>query len=98
MNESEANTVGRVEKDIQIENELGLHARAASALAGLASKYKSEILIFKDGVEVNGKSIMGILMLAAPKGSVITVSASGEDANDAILAIEDLVKRKFGEI
>ncbi len=80
-----------------IKNELGLHARAASSLANLASKFKSKILIFKDGIEVNGKSIMGILMLAAPMGSIIKVSAEGDDADEAVRAIEDLVKRRFNE-
>ncbi len=86
-----------VVRDFEITNELGLHARAASALANLAGKFNSEIKIVKDGVEVNGKSIMGILMLAAPKGSVITVQAKGEDAREAIDAIGNLIKDRFGE-
>jgi phosphocarrier protein HPr len=98
MGELEKNESSRVVKDLKILNELGLHARAASALANLASKFRSEISILKDGIEVNGKSIMGILMLAAPRGSVITVSAEGDDANEALKAIEDLVRRRFGEI
>jgi phosphocarrier protein len=97
MGELERNGSSRVVKDLEILNELGLHARAASALANLASKFRSEISILKDGIEVNGKSIMGILMLAAPRGSVITVSAEGDDANEALKAIDDLVKRRFGE-
>lgn len=97
MSDSETKAVNKVAKDLKIKNELGLHARAASALANLASKFRCEISIFKDGVEVNGKSIMGILMLAAPHGSVIKVSAVGDDAMEAIKAIEELVKRRFGE-
>lgn len=97
MSDSETKAVNKVAKDLKIKNELGLHARAASALANLASKFRCEISIFKDGVEVNGKSIMGILMLAAPQGSVIKVSAVGDDAMEAIKAIEELVKRRFGE-
>ncbi|RMG58862.1 MAG: HPr family phosphocarrier protein [Deltaproteobacteria bacterium] len=86
-----------VTRDFEITNELGLHARAASALANLAGKFSSEIKLVKDGVEVNGKSIMGILMLAAPKGSVITVEARGEDALEAVDAIGELIKDRFGE-
>lgn len=97
MSESETNAVNRVAKDLKIKNELGLHARAASALANLASKFRCEVSILKDGVEVNGKSIMGILMLAAPKGSVIKVSAVGDDAIEALKAIEELVKGRFDE-
>ncbi|NIS74074.1 MAG: HPr family phosphocarrier protein [Deltaproteobacteria bacterium] len=97
MSDSETKAVNKVVKDLKIKNELGLHARAASALANLASKFRCEISIFKDGVEVNGKSIMGILMLAAPQGSVIKVSAVGDDAMEALKAIEELVKRRFGE-
>ncbi len=97
MSDSETKAVHKVAKDLKIKNELGLHARAASALANLASKFRCEISIFKDGVEVNGKSIMGILMLAAPQGSVIKVSAVGDDAMEALKAIEELVKRRFGE-
>ncbi|NIO17744.1 MAG: HPr family phosphocarrier protein [Deltaproteobacteria bacterium] len=97
MSELETSESTRVVKNLMIKNELGLHARAASSLANLASKFQSEIFIFKDGIEVNGKSIMGILMLAAPKGSMIKVSAEGDDADEAVKAIEDLVKRRFYE-
>lgn len=97
MSESELKKEGRLIRDLEIKNELGLHARAASALANLSNRFSSNIELTKDGLVVNGKSIMGILMLAAPKGSVVTVSAEGADAGDALRAITDLVEAKFGE-
>ncbi len=95
MEEREIN--GTVAREFEIKNEFGLHARSASALANLASTFQSHITISKSGLEVNGKSIMGILMLAAPKGSTITVSAVGEDAGEAVSAIGILIETKFGE-
>jgi len=85
------------EKKVQIKNELGLHARAATKLVQLASKYPCEITIAKDGHDVNGKSIMGVLMLVASKGSVITLKAKGDRADEAIAALEKLIDDKFGE-
>ena len=86
-----------VEREFEILNRLGLHARAAAQIVHLANRFSSEIRISKDGVEVNGKSIMGVLMLAAPKESRIVVRAVGPDAEEAIAAIGDLIERKFGE-
>jgi phosphocarrier protein len=86
-----------VEREFEILNRLGLHARAAAQFVHLANRFASEIRILKDGVEVNGKSIMGVLMLAAPKESRIVVRASGPDAEAALSAIGELIVRKFGE-
>jgi phosphocarrier protein len=86
-----------VEREFEILNRLGLHARAAAQFVHLANRFASEIRILKDGVEVNGKSIMGVLMLAAPKESRILVRASGADAEAALSAIGELIGRKFGE-
>ena len=86
-----------VEREFEILNRLGLHARAAAQFVHLANRYASEIRILKDGVEVNGKSIMGVLMLAAPRESRILVRAAGPDAEEAIAAIGLLIGRKFGE-
>lgn len=97
MSESGLKNEGRLTRDLEIKNELGLHARAASALANLSNRFSSDIELMKDGIVVNGKSIMGILMLAAPKGSVVTVSAEGADAGEAMSAIADLIDAKFGE-
>jgi phosphocarrier protein len=87
----------RVEKSIMIQNELGLHARAATKLVQTAAKYPCEFTISKDGHEVNGKSIMGVLMLVASKGTMVTVRAKGERASEAVAAIEQLIDDKFGE-
>jgi phosphocarrier protein HPr len=86
-----------VEKTMKIQNELGLHARAATKLVQLASKYPCELTLTKDGHEVNGKSIMGVLMLVASKGSTVTLKAKGEKAAEAIEAIAKLIDDKFGE-
>lgn len=80
-----------------IKNMLGLHARAAAAFVKVANRYQSEILVCKDGVSVNGKSIMGVLMLAASKGSSIDIKVSGDDADEAIESLGRLVDDKFGE-
>jgi phosphocarrier protein HPr len=80
-----------------IVNRLGLHARAAAQLVQTANRFLSEVTITRDGQEVNGKSIMGLLMLAAPCGSIITVSVSGEDAEQALKAIGEMINDGFGE-
>jgi phosphocarrier protein HPr len=85
------------ERVFDILNRLGLHARAAAQLVRLANGFASEIRIAKDGMEVNGKSIMGVLMLAAPKDTKILVRANGADAEEALAAIGALIAGKFGE-
>jgi len=85
------------EREFDIQNRLGLHARAAAQLVRLANGFSSEIRVEKDGMEVNGKSIMGVLMLAAPKDARILIRANGEDAEEAVAAIGELIARKFGE-
>jgi phosphocarrier protein len=85
------------EQKLQITNELGMHARAATKFVQTANKYTSVITVEKDGQSVNGKSIMGVLMLVAAKGSWIHVKAQGEDAKQALDALATLVKDKFGE-
>jgi phosphocarrier protein len=86
-----------ISKDLEIINKLGLHARAAAKLVHLAAKYRSDIKVKKGSEEVDAKSILGILLLAAAKGSVITVIANGEDEADAVAAIEKLVAGRFDE-
>ena len=86
-----------VEREFDILNRLGLHARAAAQLVRVANGFASEIHVMKDGMVVNGKSIMGVLMLAAPKDTKILVSANGEDAEEAVMAIGELIAGKFGE-
>jgi len=84
-------------KKIQIKNELGLHARAATKLVQLATKYPCEITVTKDGHEVNGKSIMGVLMLVASKGTWVELKAKGDRADEAVDALAKLIDDKFGE-
>ncbi len=86
-----------IEKTVPIINRLGLHARAAAKLVTLAARFHSEVRVRKDGREVSGKSIMGVLMLAAPQGSSITLIAEGDDANEAVEALAELVANRFEE-
>ena len=81
----------------EILNRLGLHARAAAQLVQTANRFSSDVTIEKDGNEVNGKSIMGLLMLAAPQGSEIIVTVSGKDAEEAMETIGTLINDGFGE-
>ena len=85
------------ELDVTIVNKNGLHARPAAEIVKIASKFRSEITISRDDVEVNGKSIMGVMMLAAEHGATIKLKAQGPDAEDAIRAIAEVVAKKFGE-
>ncbi|MCK5640773.1 MAG: HPr family phosphocarrier protein [Gammaproteobacteria bacterium] len=86
-----------LEKDITIVNKLGLHARAAAKFVGLASEFNSDIVLAHDGRKVNGKSIMGVMMLAAAKGMTIQLSARGEDEVEALACLEELIRQRFGE-
>jgi phosphocarrier protein HPr len=86
-----------VERTVQILNKNGLHARPAAEIVKLAAKYTSEITLSRDGTEVNGKSIMGVMMLAAECGASIVLRATGEDAEQAIDALATLIANKFGE-
>jgi len=85
------------ERTIEIVNKNGLHARPAAEIVKLSAKFKSDITIVRDDLELNGKSIMGVMMLAAEFGSNIIVRANGPDAEQAVNAIADLVAAKFGE-
>jgi len=84
-------------KEVTIINRLGLHARPSALFVRTCSKHKSEIWVEKDGERVNGKSIMGLMMLAAGQGSKLMVICEGSDAEDALTAIEAIVARKFDE-
>ena len=87
----------RHERSFVIVNTLGLHARAAAQLVQAANRFRSEIHVEKDGMEVNGKSIMGVLTLAAAKGSSILVTIEGEDAETAMVALAKMIENGFGE-
>jgi phosphocarrier protein HPr len=84
-------------KELLIENKLGLHARAAAQIVKSATAFSSKITLIKDGLEVDGKSIMGIMMLAAAKGSTVLLQAHGADEEQAAEGMEKLFKDKFGE-
>ena len=84
-------------RNFTIKNRLGLHARAAAQLVQTASKFTSEVVLIKEDVEVNGKSIMGILLLAAPIGTNICVNVTGTDEEQAMQTIADLIEDGFGE-
>lgn len=86
-----------ISKQLEIINKLGLHARASTKLTQTASKFASEIWIERNGRRVNAKSIMGVMMLAAAKGSVVTLEASGSDETEAINALSVLIEDYFGE-
>jgi phosphocarrier protein len=84
------------ESELLIQNRLGLHARACALFVKTAARYKSNILVSRDDLEVNGKSIMGVMLLAAEEGATIKVRADGPDEQDAVVALEQLVNGKFG--
>jgi phosphocarrier protein HPr len=85
------------QQEADIINKLGLHARAAAKLTQLAGRFKSDIWLSRNGQRVNAKSIMGVMMLAASKGSSIRIETSGEDENEALQALLDLIGNCFGE-
>ena len=85
------------EAEVKITNKLGLHARAALKFVELSSKHSSQVTVAKEGRVVNGKSIIGLMTLAAQKGSVLSIEASGEDEKELIDALRNLVTNKFGE-
>ena len=85
------------EKELLIENKLGLHARAAAQIVKTANAYSSKVTFMKDGLEVDGKSIMGIMMLAAARGSSVLLAVQGEDEKQAAADLEKLFRDKFGE-
>jgi phosphocarrier protein len=86
-----------IERELSIRNRLGLHARAAAKFVQMASRFKSEVKIRKNGEEVDGKSILGLLLLAASQGTHITIAVSGEDEDAAFAAVEGLIARSFDE-
>jgi phosphocarrier protein HPr len=84
-------------RTVTIVNKLGLHARAAAKFVTLASSFASDIRVARNGQEVNGKSIMGVMMLAASRGSTISLIADGEDEQDAVNRLAELIAQRFGE-
>ncbi len=86
-----------IREDITIINKLGLHARAAAKLVNCASQYASSIQLERDGQKVNGKSIMGVMMLAASQGTKLALEVKGEDEIEAVAALKKLIAERFGE-
>ncbi|MEM9399212.1 MAG: HPr family phosphocarrier protein [Verrucomicrobiota bacterium] len=87
----------RVVRELEVQNKLGMHARPAAMFVRVANRYPCEIWVEKDNEEVNGKSIMGLMMLAAGCGSTLKVSAIGEKSEEALKELQDLLDRKFDE-
>lgn len=87
-----------VQESVKVSNRLGMHARPAAMFVSHASKFKSEVFIQKQGLKVNGKSIMGVMMLAAEMGSELIISAEGEDEKEAVRVLVELVKSGFGDL
>lgn len=85
------------QQSVRIPNKYGLHARPAAEFVKLAGRFRADVLVRKEDMEVNGKSIMGMMMLAAECGSAITIRATGDDALDAVKQLVGLVERGFGE-
>ena len=83
--------------EVEIINKLGLHARASAKLTQLAGKYQAEVWMTRNGRRVNAKSIMGVMMLAAAKGTTVTIETSGADEDEAMAALLELIRDKFGE-
>lgn len=98
MSQDQSGAQGHVaRRTVVIKNELGLHARAATKFVQMAGKFPCDVTVAKDGHEVNGKSIMGVLMLVASKGTTITIAGKGAQAEQAVSALAQLVDERFGE-
>lgn len=87
-----------IEQEVQIKNRAGLHTRPAAALVKLAARYKSEVFLVRDRFQINGKSIIGVMTLAAEFGSILTIKVDGPDENEALTELVTLVDSGFGEL
>jgi phosphocarrier protein len=94
---SKRTATGKVQKEVTVLNRLGLHARPAAMFVRIANKHRADIWVEKDGEQVNGKSIMGLMMLAAGQGTRLTLSAEGVDGEKALQELELLIERRFDE-
>jgi len=97
MEKSDTTTAGTHVKELLVENKMGIHARPAAMIVRVTNRFKSEIFVEKDDEQVNGKSIMGLMMLAAAKGSTVKFIATGDDAPQVLAELEQLFARKFDE-
>ncbi len=87
----------KIEKEVTIINRLGLHARPAAMFVRISSRYRSEVWVEKEGEQINGKSIMGLMMLAAGQGSKLLIRCEGPDADKVMEELEELIRKKFNE-
>ena len=97
LNRRSAGPAQKLEKEVTVINRLGLHARPAAMFVRIASRYRSEVWVEKEGEQINGKSIMGLMMLAAGQGSKLTIRCEGPDADKALEELEELIQKKFNE-
>jgi phosphocarrier protein HPr len=97
LNRRSAGVGQKLEKEITIINRLGLHARPAAMFVRIASRYRSEVWVEKEGEQINGKSIMGLMMLAAGQGSKLLIRCEGADADKVLEELEELILKKFNE-
>jgi len=97
LNRRSASAGQKIEREIMIINRLGLHARPAAMFVRIASRYRSEVWVEKEGEQINGKSIMGLMMLAAGQGSKLTIRCEGPDADKVMEELEELIQQKFNE-
>ena len=97
LNRKSAGPAQKLEKEITIINRLGLHARPAAMFVRIASRYRSEVWVEKEGEQINGKTIMGLMMLAAGQGSKLLIRCEGPDADKAMQEIEELINQRFHE-
>ena len=97
LNRRSASAGQKIEKEITIINRLGLHARPAAMFVRIATRYRSEVWVEKEGERINGKSIMGLMMLAAGQGSTLQIRCEGPDADKAMEELEELINAKFNE-
>src|SRR3954469_11348248 len=97
LNRKSSGSSQKIEKEITIINRLGLHARPAAMFVRIASRYRSEVWVEKEGERINGKSIMGLMMLAAGQGSKLLISCEGPDAEKVMEDLETLIQQKFNE-
>jgi phosphocarrier protein HPr len=97
LNRRASGSSQKVEKEVTIINRLGLHARPAAMFVRIASRFRSEVWVAKEGEQINGKSIMGLMMLAAGQGSKLTIKCEGADAEKVMEELEELIRQKFNE-
>ncbi|MEP6955699.1 MAG: HPr family phosphocarrier protein [Chthoniobacterales bacterium] len=97
LNRKPADQPNQIEKEVTIVNRLGMHARPAAMFVRIASRFRCEVWVEKEGEQINGKSIMGLMMLAAGQGSKLTIRCAGADAEEALAELEQLIASRFNE-